>query len=144
MAFMVTSEKLKILLASVLAVLTPIQSVLSVTFSLVMVDLVLGIACALKQGEPIVSSKLKITAIKLFVYETAIVLAHLVGTHLTGPLIPVLNMVASVIGLTELKSVYEKLDILSGGSLLKAIIGRISPNSLSVKGPNSEEPPKAP
>lgn len=124
---------IKLFIAALIAVLAPIREVLVTTLLLVVADLVLGVLAAIKRKEKIQSSKLKITVIKLFVYQLAIVLAHLVGEHLTGPLIPVLNMVTTIIGLTELKSVYEKLDVLSGGSLLKAIIARVSPNSVNTK-----------
>lgn len=115
---------LSILLA-IAAVLAPIKSTLLVALSLIALDLILGLLAARKQKLPITSSGLKRTIIKLVVYEMAIALAYL-ASMLTGPLIPLVNIVGSFVALTELKSCMENLNILGGGSLLQALIDKLN------------------
>lgn len=117
--------QIKYLLVAIIAIFAPAESVIVTAFVLLLVDLVTGTAAARKQGIPIVSSKIKITVIKALLYETVIILAFLVGQYLTGPLIPVLSIVASVIGLTELTSIMENLDIITGGNILQGLINAV-------------------
>jgi hypothetical protein len=85
-----------------------------------LVDLVTGILASRKSGIPITSNGLKRTVLKVAIYEVAVLCAFLVGTYLTGPMVPILNICSSLIGLTELKSVLENLDIINGGSFFRA------------------------
>lgn len=117
--------QIKYLLVAIIAIFAPAESVIVTAFVLLLVDLITGTAAARKQGIPIVSSKIKITVIKALLYETVIILAFLVGQYLTGPLIPVLSIVASVIGLTELTSIMENLDIITGGNILQGLINAV-------------------
>lgn len=121
-------EKVKLAILAALGALAPIQAALLTVFALIVVDLITGILAAWKIGNEITSSKMKKTVVKLFVYELAITMAYFVGLNLTGPTLPVLNIVASVVGVTELKSVLENLDILTGGGVVKSILGALNTN----------------
>ncbi len=122
-------ERLKTLFAAIVVALAPVYAAVSATLGLIVVDLVTGMMASYKRGEPIVSSKIKITVVKLLVYEISIILAWVVGEYLVGPSIPVLSVVSSVIGITEFKSILENINTLSGGGMLSAILDAISSRS---------------
>ncbi len=113
------------LLLAIAAVFAPVQHVMLVTLLMIAIDLVTGILAARKQAIAINSSGLRRTITKLFIYELTIALGYLVETYMTGPVIPVVKIITSFIGLTELKSVMENLDIINGSSLLKTIIEKL-------------------
>ncbi len=110
---------------AIAAVFAPVQHVMLVTLIMIAIDLVTGILAARKQAIAINSSGLRRTITKLFIYELTIALGYLVETYMTGPTIPVVKIITSFIGLTELKSVMENLDIINGSSLLKTIIEKL-------------------
>lgn len=60
------------------------------------------------------------------VYEAAICLAFLTGTYLVSQ-VPVMSLVSGLVGLTELTSVLGNINVIAGGSLLKAIIAALNP-----------------
>lgn len=113
------------ILISAAAVFAPVKSTLITALGLVVLDLILGVAAAIKQKQPITSSGFKRTVVKILVYEASIALGYL-ASILTGPAIPVVNIIGSFIALTELKSCLENLNILGGGSLLQAIVDKLN------------------
>ncbi len=127
-------SKFKLLSAAILTVFAPIASVLLTALTLVLADLILGIAASHKRGEKITSAGLQRTIVKLVVYMAAIMLAFLTQTYLTGETIAVCKIVSSFVGLTELTSIVESLNEISGGSLLKALLDKFgSRNALKDK-----------
>lgn len=117
------------LVASLLALFAPIQTMVLSTLALVVCDLITGIWVSKRRGIPMRSKGIKHTVVKLFIYELAIVLAYITEVYLTQSSIPVLNVVTSIIGITELKSCLENLNILLGGDVVKLILERISNDS---------------
>lgn len=118
------SAALKLLLATV-AVFAPIQGMIIACFALVLIDLLTGIFAAKKRAEAITSSGLRRTAVKLFVYEAAIMLGFITQQYLTGPNIPVVSIITGFVGITELLSVLENLNTISGNDLLKALLEKL-------------------
>lgn len=118
-------EKLLLLLLSIVTVFSPVKHVMLVTLAMICIDLVTGILAAKKQAVPVSSSGLRRTVSKVFVYELTIAMGFLVETYMTGPFIPIVKIITSFIGLTELKSVMENLDVINGSSLLKSIIEKL-------------------
>ncbi len=108
-----------------LAIFAPAKSMIITSLVLIIVDLVTGLMAAHKTGDPITSAGLRRTVTKLFVYEVVILTAFLAQQYMTGPGIPVCNIVTSFIGLTELKSIVENMNIIGGGDLLKSIIEKL-------------------
>lgn len=129
------------LAASLIAIFAPIQATLMTAFCLVVADLITGVWVAIKQKQPIVSSGIKRTVLKLLVYEILICLSFLVDKYLTMDTIVVLNMVTSIIGITELKSVAENINIISGGSMLDGILKAISAAQGKTSDPPEDPPP---
>lgn len=124
-------------LAAVVAILTPVKMTLLVTLVLVLVDLLTGLVAARKQGNDVTSSGLKRTVVKLLAYELLIVLSYLVDHYLSLGSIQVLNLVAGIIGITELKSNAENLNIIVGGGVLSSVLAAISSEDKSPPSPPS-------
>lgn len=131
-------SRLESLLLTAVAFLTPLTGVLATTLILIVLDLITGLLAARKEGSPVTSFGLKRTVMKLLVYELALVLAYITGLYLTGPEIPVLQLASSLIGLTELKSIYENLSIISGDKLLSTLVTTLQRTSSNNKGEDSE------
>lgn len=123
---MYNALKLKTVLISLAAVFAPAGPMLATAALLIFIDLVTGIACARKRHESITSAGIGRSVAKLVVYELAIGLAFLCQTYLTGDILPLAHIVASLVGVTELLSCYENINELSGQNMLKTIIDKIS------------------
>lgn len=128
------ASALKMLLA-LGSLFAPTKPILIAIMVLSMIDLLTGILSAHKRKEPITSSGLKRTVLKIAVYQFAVLTAYLVQLYLTGPDLPVMNMVASLIGITELKSVLENLDIVLGESAFGAVVSKLN-DLMSLKPPS--------
>jgi len=118
-------QQLLVLLTAIAAVFAPVQQVMLVTLIIMAVDLVLGIMASRKRGEPISSSGLRRTITKFFVYETSICIGFLVQQYMLSDLIPVVKIMSTFIGITELKSCLENLDEINGTPILKVIIEKL-------------------
>ena len=115
---------LRPLLLSVLAFLAPIQTLLCVVFVLVLLDFITGVWAAKKRGEAIKSAAMRRSVSKLFVYEFALLGGLLIQT-LVGQSIPVVNLIAGMIGLVEGKSLLENLNVIYGGDLFKSVLEKL-------------------
>lgn len=114
------------LMTTAQVILEPAKPMFLTVLLLIFVDLVSGILAARKRGESVNSAGIGRTVVKLLIYELVICLSFLAETYLMGPLIPASKICASLIGTAELLSVLENLNTLSGGTLLKAIIDKIT------------------
>lgn len=117
-----TALKLLVVLASVFA---PAGPMLGTALALILIDLVTGVIAAKKQGLPITSAGIGRSVVKLLVYESAIALAFLVQKYMTGDAVPAASIVSGLVGMTELLSCLENINIISGGDLLKSIIAKL-------------------
>lgn len=111
---------------AVLAVFLPIRATIVTVMVLTVLDLISGLVAARRRKETITSSGLKRTVVKTFVYELAVILGFLVDKYLTGGIVPVINIVGGFIGITELKSILENLEEITGLSLVKLLIDKLS------------------
>lgn len=138
-------KTLEALLLTSVAWLAPIQGALATVLGLVILDFLTGILASRKAEMPITSYGIKRTVVKLLVYESSILIAFVVGLYLTID-IPVVHLVNTLIGLTELKSVLENINILAGGNLLTGIIDAIQSKSSnnSQGGSSANLPPDSP
>lgn len=129
----------KPLILALTAVLAPVKGAAFTALALCLLDLFTGLLAAYRQKEPLTSNGFGKTIVKILVYEAAILLTFLVDTYLAG-FFPLSNVVSGWIGLTELKSILENLNILAGGNLLKSIIQGIQSQSSNNTPPPSEPP----
>ncbi len=110
---------------ALIALFAPIQAAVVTTLVLIILDLITGVLAANKKGEPLTSAGLKRTVGKVLLYELAIGASFLVQQYLTGDLFPASKLVTAMIGLVELSSMLENLDVLNGSPVFQAIIARI-------------------
>jgi len=110
---------------SILSIFAPVQTVLLTAMVLVIADFITGVIAAKQRKEPITSSGFRRSVSKIFVYEIALMAAFLVQTYMTGDIVPVEKIVASFVGLTELTSIVENLNEISGGSLLASLVQKL-------------------
>lgn len=113
------------LYTAIAVIFAPVQSIMLSALALIAADLITGVMAARKRGEKIKSSGLRRTIVKILVYEIAIGLGFIAQHYLMMDVIPIANIIGSYVGLTELVSVYENIDKMSGGQLLKSIIDRL-------------------
>jgi hypothetical protein len=111
--------------AALLILFAPIKAALATVMLLTLLDFVFGIRHAVKRKEKITSSGFKRTILKILAYETVIMLGFLVEQNLTGDLVPVVKVLSGLIGLTELKSVIENLQGITGTPLTKLLIEKL-------------------
>lgn len=114
------------MILSCLAIFAPIQSTIITALTFSILDWISGVWAAKKRGESFSSSGLKRTLTKASVYLAVICLSFLVEKFMTGSTIPLVNIAAGYIGLTELKSIMENMEDITGVDILKALIEKIS------------------
>lgn len=134
---------LKTIALSAIAVFAPAKAVLLTVMALTICDLISGILASIKQQIPITSSGLKRTVVKVAVYQVAALAAFLVEQYLTPVEMPIMKMVTGLIGMTELKSVLENLDIIAGGSIFSSLIAKLSQGANNAPPSDDQDPTKA-
>lgn len=120
------TQKLSGLLMSIALVFLPIKATLITVMVLTVADLISGIMASRKEGKKITSSGLKRTIIKTTVYELVVMLGFLTEQYMTGDTIPIVRILAGFIGLTELKSVMENIERISGMPLIRLLIEKLN------------------
>jgi len=120
------TQKISTILASIALVFMPIKATLITVMVLTVADLITGIMASRKEGKKITSSGLKRTIIKTTVYELVVMLGFLTERFMVGDSIPVVKVLAGFIGLTELKSVLENIERISGMPIIKLLIERLN------------------
>lgn len=113
------------LIVSALSVLAPIKGMIITSLLLCLLDLITGVLAARAQKIPITSSGIARTIVKLLVYELTIVLGYLTQTYLLQNAMPISSLISGMIGMTELLSNLENLNIITGQDLLKSIIAKL-------------------
>lgn len=103
--------------------IAPIHSVLTVVAVLIVSDLFLGIWAAFKKKSKITSARLRDTVTKMFIYYIVIVLGFFVQQHLVD--LPIVKITASVIGIVEIKSLFENASIILGRPIFDEIIKKL-------------------
>lgn len=115
----------KSIILALVAVFAPIQGIIITALVLILADLILGMIAAHKRQEPITSAGIRRTVSKILVYEGAILLGHIGEVYMLDGIIPVVKIVAAIIGAVELKSILESLDDINGSSLFKDIVSKL-------------------
>lgn len=121
----IISEWIKNLALSLIAIFMPLKAIASAILVLTLIDLITGILAARKCGDPIESSKIRRTVSKLMLYYSATLVSYIASVWLVDGLIPIQKMVTTLIGVVEVKSILENLDIIHGGSFFKALLGKL-------------------
>lgn len=124
------------LILATLVILAPIQSALIACGFLITIDLLFGIIAAKKNGIKIESSKLKITAIKMLVYQLFLISGFVAETYLSS-YIPFVKIILTYLSSVEILSISESFQKITGLPIIKYIKEQIM-NKLN-KGKNNEQ-----
>lgn len=108
-----------------ISLLLPLREIAVAVLVLVLIDTVLGVWAASRAGEAITSGKLKRIISKLLLYYCAIIVGYIAGTYLVDNMLPIEKMITTLIGVVEVKSVLENLDIISGGDFFKSVLNKL-------------------
>lgn len=120
---------IKAALIATLAVFLPIKAVLITVIALIIVDMVSGMAVARSKGEKITSKAMGRTIVKILVYEFSIMAGFLAERYLLDGSIPLVKLLAGLVGVTEMVSVLENADILSGNTMFASIVSMLQSKS---------------
>jgi phage-related holin len=115
--------------AALLVFFSPIKIAILAIICIVILDFILGIIRSKKQGKPITSHKMRRTLVKLACYLVAILTGFIIERCLFASF-EISKIIASLIGLVELKSILESLNSLSGGKIWKQLIDYINGPSM--------------
>lgn len=126
--FLDNMKYLQGLIISIAAVFAPIKGTLIATGVLIFADLALGMWAAKKRGEPITSAGIRRTLTKCFVYEAALMLGFL-GEHYLTDSIPAVKVISGLVMITEMTSILENLNTISGSDLLKSVLSQLGSQS---------------
>lgn len=107
-----------------MAFTTDIHTLMVALTFLIAVDLVGGIWAAKKEGQKITSFGLRKTVSKTLVYQGAVITSFVVGKYLLTDY-PVLKATVTLLSITELKSLTESFERITGLPLWKTILAKI-------------------
>jgi hypothetical protein len=103
-----------------IAILSPVRPVMIAVMFLIVLDFVTGVWASIKKKVPITSFGMRRTIVKAFAYQGAIVFGFVMETFLL-PDIPSVKIIGGLIAITECKSFFENINVISGvdfGSLI--------------------------
>lgn len=106
-------------------ILLPVRSVMIAVSVLIIADLITGVWAAKKEGERITSNAFGRTITKTLLYQLAIVVSFVLETYLLDG-IPVVKVLAGLIGLKEGKSFFENLHRITGIDFWSEMVSKIN------------------
>lgn len=107
-------KNLDILLITLIAFLTPIKYLLFGVGALIIIDTIIGIWRSLKLNQKITSKRLSNVISKMFLYQIAVISAYIVQLMIGLDEVPLAQVVGVAIALTELKSIHESVEEVTG------------------------------
>ena len=113
------------------ALLYPVKQVMLAVGFLVLMDFVTGIWASMKREEKLQSSKMRITVIKGFAYQAAILVAFVLETYLVKDL-PLVKVTGALIGLTEAQSFFENIRVISGVDFWSLLISKLGVSASTI------------
>lgn len=108
------------ILVGLLAFLMPIQPLIFTIGGLIIIDLVTGTCAAFKKKEKITSRRMADTIFKMIFYNIAVLSGFLLES-LAGNAIPIVNIVATVIGTIELYSILENVSTMTNTDIVDRV-----------------------
>lgn len=113
------------LLIACLGILAPIKPLLLAVIFIVLADAVFGVWAAVKRGEKVTSAGMRRTITKLLVFLLAVICGFIVEIVMINEFLPISKIIASAIGLVELKSILENCNYILGYDLFKTVIQKL-------------------
>lgn len=122
-------DKLTHFLFWLLALIAPLNGVLTTMVLLIVVDFITGAYAALKLKAPIKSKRIGHTISKFFIYNLVIISAYFLEKHIVNE-VPFLKIIAGFIAITEIKSILENYNKIYGVNPFKALMNVIKQTGL--------------
>ena len=113
-------DKLTHFIFWMLALLSPLNGVLTTMMFLIVVDFITGAYASVKLQIPIKSEKIAHTISKFFIYNLVIISAYFLEKHIVNE-VPFLKIIAGFIAITEIKSILENYNKIYGVNPFKAL-----------------------
>ena len=110
---------------TLLAVIAPIQTVLTTVIALVLADFVTGVWAAIKEKQPITSAAMRRTVSKLVIYNIAVISGFLLEKYLLADALPFAKLIAGTIGVVEMKSLIENTKRITGLDIFKEVLSKL-------------------
>lgn len=110
---------------AIFAVLAPIHATLFAVGILIFGDMFLGVWAAFKRQETITSARLRDTISKLLIFQTVLILGFVFEKFLFNEFIPVVKIIASAIGIAEMKSILENSSAIVGQPIFDFLIKKL-------------------
>lgn len=114
---------------AVAAQLSPIIPLMMTVGGLIVVDTVFGIWAAKKRGVEFSSNGLSRLATKMCVYQIVVVTLFFFEKHITGDLLPVMKIAASMLSVVEVISILENAGIIIEKPVFRFLIEKLSSKS---------------
>ena len=105
-----------------ISIFTPVVPMLLTIGVLIIIDFLVGIYRAFKMGEQITSRKMGNTISKMFLYQLTIISLFLFETYILMNILPVTKIGAVLISITELKSIDESVEKMTGVGVWKKLV----------------------
>jgi uncharacterized membrane protein len=107
---------------AVISIFTPVIPMLLTIGVLIVIDFLVGIYRAFKMNEQITSRKMGNTISKMFLYQLTIISLFLFETYILMGILPVTKIGAALISVTELKSIDESVEKMTGVGVWKKLV----------------------
>jgi hypothetical protein len=105
-----------------ISIFTPVVPMLLTIGVLIVIDFLVGIYRAFKMNEQITSRKMGNTISKMFLYQLTIISLFLFETYILMNILPVTKIGAALISITELKSIDESVEKMTGVGVWKKLV----------------------
>ncbi|WP_046755246.1 phage holin family protein [Kordia jejudonensis] len=122
-------EKIKIYVFWLLALLSPMVTIMLTIIFLIIVDFITGAYASFKNNIPISSKRIGNTISKFFIYNLVILSAFLLEKYIVNE-IPFQRIITGFIAIAEVKSILENFNKIYGINPFKALINLIKKKSL--------------
>jgi hypothetical protein len=107
---------------AIISIFTPVTPILLTIGVLIVIDFLVGIYRAFKMKEQITSRKMGNTISKMFLYQLTIISLFLFETYILMGILPVTKIGAALISITELKSIDESVEKMTGVGVWKKLV----------------------
>ncbi|CAM1358294.1 conserved hypothetical protein [Tenacibaculum litopenaei] len=126
-----------------LALLSPLNGVLTTVMFLIVVDFITGAYASIKLLMPIKSAKIAHTISKFFIYNLVIISAYFLEIHIVDE-VPFLKIIAGFIAITEIKSILENYNKIYGVNPFKVLHNLLNQSGFksTLEQLNKEQPKK--
>lgn len=116
---------LKSILATCIAFMMPIHTLIIGVGALILLDTIAGLYRAFKLKQSITSKKFGHIISKILLYNIAIISGYILQWIIGIDVLPISKLIASVIGLTEIKSILENVNEITGIDLWKFVMNYV-------------------